>query len=448
MRLNIAKTIDEARFSGFHVGLIILGYLIIIVEGYDLMIYGGTLSVLMEDWAITSTQAGVLGSLAPLGMAIGAVFFGRIAERIGRKKVLLISLLLFSVVTVCAGLSQNVLMFGICRFVSGLGIGGTPVVTYTLMSEYAPAKNKAFVVGSVASAFMLGGLLASLINMWLTDTIGWHAVYFVAAVPLVVLTPVIYKCVPDSPITYLNKGRKGELVKVLRKARPDLEIPDDVELVIESKDDQKSPAKALFQHHRARSTIFIWLAFLVCQFITYSITSWLPKLMINTGYEYSSGMFFLLVLNLGGWVGTQIASLLADRFGHRRIMVAALLVAAASFVLLPVLPGTAPQTVLITLAGAGFFSASSLIFAYGSLFYPLEIRSTGSGFASGIGRVGSIAGPTVMGVLMSMSLSEQSYFFIMAVIVAAGCVALLLVQERYGDFYGKDEEGSDFRDMR
>ena len=437
MALNVEQVINEARFNRFHVLLVVLGYLVIIVEGYDLMIYGGTLSVLMEEWAVTPFEAGILGGLAPCGMALGALFFGRVADKVGRKNVLLISLLLFSVITVLAGFSTNVVMFGVCRFVSGLGIGGTPVVTYTLMSEYAPARNKAFVVGSVASAFMLGGLLASLVNMWLTEAIGWHAVYFVAAIPIVILTPIIYRFVPDSPLTYLKKGREAQLRAILRKIRPDLQITDDEELVVNAGNVGKSPVKALFVQHRALSTIAIWLLFFICQYITYSMTNWLPKLMINQGYAYNSGMFFLLILNLGGWVGTQVASLLADRFGHRRIISVTLALAAICFLAMPFAPGTAFQTILIVLSGAGFFSASSLMFAYSSLFYPSDIRSTGGGFASGFGRLGSVSGPVIMGALMGMFLPASLYFYLMALPLIVGCVLLALVQERYGDFYGR-----------
>ena len=190
--LDVNDVIDNARFNSFHWLVMCLCALLLIFDGYDLFIYGVVLPVIMKEWGLTPLQAGALGSYALFGMMFGALLFGSLADKIGRKKGIAICFALFSVATIVNGFASNPTEFGICRFIAGLGCGGLMPNAVALMNEYAPKKMRSTLVAVMFSGYSLGGMLSAGVGIFMLPRFGWESMFFAAALPLLLLLSLIH----------------------------------------------------------------------------------------------------------------------------------------------------------------------------------------------------------------------------------------------------------------
>lgn len=429
--LDVQAIIDNARFTPFHWMVMAWCGLLLIFDGYDLFIYGVVLPVIMKEWGLTPLQAGALGSYALFGMMFGALAFGSLADRIGRKKGIALCFALFSGATILNGFASSPGEFGIYRFIAGLGCGGLMPNAVALMNEYAPKRLRSTLVAIMFSGYSLGGMLSAGVGIYLLPRFGWESMFFAAALPLLLL-PVILYYLPESIGFLVRQGRVKDARALLKRLDPDCNVQaDDVLQVVERKAKGASVV-ALFREGLAVRTLALWLAFFCCLLMVYALSSWLPKLMANAGYSLGSSLSFLLALNFGGMAGAIFGGWLGDRYNLVKVKVAFFLVAALSISLLGV---NSPMPVLyglIFIAGATTIGTQILLYAGAAQLYGLSVRSTGLGWASGIGRNGAIVGPLLGGALMSINLPLQLNFIAFAIpgAIAALAMAVHLASSR------------------
>ena len=196
-KININTLIDEAKFTPFHWGVLFWCLMIIIFDGYDLVIYGVALPLLMQEWALSAVQAGLLASTALFGMMFGAMTFGTLSDKLGRKKTIMICVAIFSGFTFLGAFASNPVEFGILRFLAGLGIGGVMPNVVALMTEYAPKRIRSTLVALMFSGYAIGGMTSALLGAWLVPEFGWKIMFYIAIIPLVAL-PLIWKFLPES----------------------------------------------------------------------------------------------------------------------------------------------------------------------------------------------------------------------------------------------------------
>ncbi|WP_421549495.1 aromatic acid/H+ symport family MFS transporter [Pseudomonas sp. QD4] len=428
-KIDSNQLIDEARFNAFHWRVLFWCALIIIFDGYDLVIYGVVLPVLMQEWGLSPLQAGALGSYALFGMMFGALFFGSLSDRIGRKKVIAICVILFSGFTVLNGFASTPTQFGICRFIAGLGIGGVMPNVVALMSEYAPKKMRSTLVAIMFSGYSVGGMLSAGLGIVLLPNFGWQSVFYVAVIPLLLL-PLILKFLPESVGFMLRQGREDEARQVLQRIEPSF-VPQagDVFSKAALKADG-APVVQLFRDGRALSTLMLWVAFFCCLLMVYALNSWLPKLMASAGYGLGSSLMFLLVLNFGAIFGAVGGGWIGDRLNLQKVLVAFFVVAALSISLLGFKSPTGLLYGLIAIAGATTIGTQILAYACVAQFYPMAIRSTGLGWASGVGRSGAIVGPILGGALVAIELPLHYNFMAFAIPGAVAALAMCFVYPR------------------
>jgi AAHS family benzoate transporter-like MFS transporter len=422
-QIDVHQIIDNARFSRFHWIVMALCALLLIFDGYDLFIYGVVLPSIMQEWGLTPLQAGALGSYALFGMMFGALAFGTLADRIGRKKGIAICFALFSSATIINGFASNPTEFGICRFLAGLGCGGLMPNAVALMNEYAPKRLRSTLVAIMFSGYSVGGMLAAGVGIYMLPRFGWEAMFFAAAVPLLLLPLILWK-LPESVGFLLRQGRHEQARAVLQKIQPDLHIDAADQLHMSDSKGAGVAVFELFRDGRALRTLCLWLAFFCCLLMVYALSSWLPKLMANAGYSLGSSLSFLLALNFGGMAGAILGGWLGDRFNLSKVMVAFFVAAAVSISLLGFKSPTPLLYLLIFVAGATTIGTQILLYAGAAQFYGLSIRSTGLGWASGIGRNGAIVGPLLGGALMGINLPLQLNFLAFAVPGAIAAIAM------------------------
>jgi AAHS family benzoate transporter-like MFS transporter len=426
-QIDIHRLADEARFNPFH-GLVLLWCaLIIIFDGYDLAVAGIALPSIMKAMAVDPTQAGLMVSSALFGMMFGAIGLGTIADRIGRRWAIAICIGLFSIFTAAAGLTKDPLSFAIVRFLAGVGIGGVMPNVVAHMTEYAPKKMRATLVTLMFSGYAVGGIVAALLGKGLIETYGWPSVFFAAGLP-VILIPFILKSLPESMPFLLARGRLEELKQIVSKLEPGYKAAATDRFAVPAEDKADSaPIKHLFHEGRGFSTVMFWIAFFMCLFMVYALSSWLTRLMAGAGYSLGSALTFVLVLNVGAMVGAVGGGWLADRFHIKYVLAAMYAVAAISITLLGYKLSTELLFIVVGLAGASTIGTQIVANAYAGQFYPMAIRSTGLGWALGIGRSGAIVAPILIGALVAMNLPLQQNFVAIAIPALIGMVAVLMI---------------------
>jgi len=429
-RIDVHQLADEARFSRFHLGVLLWCALIIIFDGYDLAVVGIALPFIMKDLQVDPTRAGFMVSSALFGMVFGAIFLGSVADRIGRRWAIAICIALFSLFTAAAGLTRDPLLFAVLRFLAGLGIGGVMPNVVAQMTEYAPKRMRATLVTLMFSGYAVGGIVAALLGKGLLETYGWPSVFLAAALP-VLLIPAILKSLPESMPFLVARGRTAELQRIAVSLDPSHRPAASDVFALPAHDKASgAPIRLLFQDGRGFSTLMFWVAFFMCLFMVYALSSWLTKLMAGAGYGLGSALTFVLVLNIGAMVGAVGGGWLADRFHIKVVLPAMFALAAVSIMLLGFRLPTEALFIVVGLAGASTIGTQIVANAYAGQFYPMAIRGTGLGWALGIGRSGAILAPIVIGVLVGMSLPLQQNFVAIAIPAVIGMVAVLLIDHR------------------
>lgn len=413
---------------------------LIVLDGYDLTVYGAVLPILIEEWGLSNVEAGAIGSYGLIGVMLGAIFFGPLADRIGRKNVILVCFLVFSAFTGLCGIADSPTSFSIYRFIAGLGLGGIMPNVIALMTDYSPKKMRSLTVSLVLSGYSVGGMLAPLLSIYLIPKYGWGIVYILAAVPLVFL-PIVWKTLPDSPVFLAAKGQTTQLRKVLNKINPDGNYTEQDEFEqFEVKKESGMPVIQLFKDNRALSTSLFWTTYFMSLLMIYGLTTWLPKLMMQAGYGLKSSLTFLIVLQGGTIIGTIIIGKLADLFGSKKMLVPMYTVGAIALVLLGFKSNMLVITLLVAITGACTIGAQNIMNAYVSQYYPPFLRSTSLGIASGVGRIGAILGPTIGGILLSMTLPIQVNFLAFAIpgLLASAALFFIPVKRAY-DYEDKQD---------
>jgi len=426
--IDIHNIADGASFNRFHGSLLLWCALIIICDGYDLAVAGIALPSIMKDMGVTAQNAGFMVSSALFGMMFGAITLGTLADRIGRRWAIALCIALFSVFTAAAGFTHDPYVFSALRFMAGLGIGGVMPNVVAQMTEYSPRKIRATMVTLMFSGYAVGGMLAAILGKGLIEQYGWQSVFLAAGVP-VLLIPFVLKSMPESMPFLVKQGRLDELKATLLRLDPGYRFQAGDSYALPAADRAAgAPVGKLFHDGRAFSTIMFWIAFFMCLFMVYALSSWLTKLMAGAGYSLGSALTFVLVLNFGAVIGAVGGGWLADRFHIKYVLVAMYALAAVSITMLGYPVSTPVLFLLVGLAGASTIGTQIVTYAYAGQFYPSAIRSTGIGWASGVGRSGAILAPIVIGTLVGMALPLQQNFIAIAIPAIVATIAVALIR--------------------
>lgn len=255
--VNINTVVDEAKFTPFHWSVLIWCLLIIIFDGYDLVIYGVALPLLMQEWGLSAVQAGLLASTALFGMMFGAMSFGTLSDKLGRKKTIMICVAIFSGFTFLGAFASNPIEFGILRFLAGLGIGGVMPNVVALMTEYAPKRIRSTLVAVMFSGYAIGGMTSALLGAWLVTDYGWKIMFYIAIIPFLAL-PILWKFLPESLMFLTKKGETEKVREIVQKIAPEQSIqPETTFKLNEPVAGDDAPLKALFQQGRTFSILYV-----------------------------------------------------------------------------------------------------------------------------------------------------------------------------------------------
>ena len=404
-------------------------------DAMDTGLIAFVLPVLAREWSLSPAQTGWIGSIGLIGMALGAVLAGTIADRIGRKQVFTLTVLLYSISTGLCAIAWDYESLLVFRFLVGFGLGGELPVAATLMSEYAPAHLRGRFIVLLESFWALGWLAAACIAYLLIPVYGWQAAFVIGTLPALYVF-VLRLHMPESVRYLLSKGRVDEAKEIIRAIERQLKLPEKPFLdqlapqTVQAETVETPGFPALWAKGMRQRTIMLWCAWFGIVFSYYGIFMWLPSIVYAQGFEIVKTFEYVLVMTLAQLPGYYAAAWLVDVIGRRYTLGLFLLMSGVcSFFF-----GNAGSVAALLMWGAAmsFFNlgAWGVIYTYTPEQYPTSMRALGSGWAAGFGRIGGMIAPMLVGVMIAQSFPLQNIFLMFAsVFVLISATVVLLGKE-------------------
>ncbi|MBZ4019437.1 MFS transporter [Streptomyces purpurogeneiscleroticus] len=389
----------------------------ITVEGFDLIVYGVALPAMLADrsLALDASLAGTLGSLAYAGMLVGALVCGPLADRLGRRRLVLASGAVFTVFTVACALAAAPWQFGLFRLLAGIGMGGVMPSCVALTKEYAPRGRSALAATAVLAGIPVGGVLAALTASTWGAALGWRGLFAVGAALSAAVVATAYALLPDS-----RPGSAAAPGKAPEERVPEERAPEEGAHGI----------RTVLSRRYARNTLLFTVANFAVLLAWYGLNTWLTQLMRELDYPLGSALRFTLVLNLGAVVGSFVLAALADRVGPRPVTAGSAALAALAVLGLSQGGSTPLILALTALAGVGAQSALTMLNDWVATGYPAAARATALGCVSGFGRGGAIVAPLLGGWILQAALGPATVFYVFAAAAFLCTLALLAVRVR------------------
>ena len=397
----------------------VLCWAIVVFDGYDLIVYGTVLPQLLTEpgWRLTTAGAGLLGSLAFAGMLVGSVLAGALADRLGRRRTMIACAVWFSVFTALCAVGPNPVTFGGFRLLAGLGLGGLVPSANALAAEFVSPRHRSVVATLMMSGIPLGGCLASLVGIVVLPRFGWPAMFVIALVAVCVVVPVAVKLLPESPLWLRAKG-KVEQARAIEE-RFGVTVAE-----AEPAPTTSRPLRTLVRPPYRRAIVLFSLVTLASLFTWYGLTTWLPQLMRQSGFDLGPALTFLLALSIGAVLGSLVTAWVSTRLGPLPTGVAAALAASAGLLVLMTHPSTAVAYGALVLTGIGTHGTQCLVLGAVANHYPAHLRGSALGLVVGFGRIGAVLAPQVGGWLLAAGLGINTNFLVFA-LAAAAAAALL-----------------------
>jgi len=441
--VDVAEFIDQQPAGGYQFRLLLTCAAVLFLDGFDTQAIGYVAPALAKEWGLTKSVLGPVFSAGLFGLMIGALVFGPLVDSVGRKKIIILSTLAFGIGALVTAFVQDVNTLLAIRFLTGLGLGGAMPNAIVLTSEFNPRRRRATMVMIMFCGFSVGAALGGLFAAALIPHFGWRSVFVVGGVAPLLLVPILALRLPESVRFLALTGRANERVaQLLGFINPKAAFAPATQFVVHEPELAGIPVLHLFRDGRTLVTLLLWVVFFMSLLDIYFLANWLPTVLNDLGASVSSAALIGSMLQVGGVVGTFALGSVIDRFSFRAL---ALVYFVAVFAVGAIGQfGHSVVFVIMAIFAAGFCIVGGQIAAnaLAAAFYPTSLRATGVGWALGIGRVGSIVGPLVGGVLLTMKWSTASVF--VAAAAAALCAALAAFSlSRLAGMGGSGKEAAD-----
>jgi MFS transporter, AAHS family, 4-hydroxybenzoate transporter len=431
-QVDVGRVIEDQRASWFQRSLIFWIAIAMMIEGNDNQVTGYAAPATIEALHIDRARFGMVFGVSLFGYMLGALVLAAAADRLGRRRVVIIGCFVCGLFTLIAAYATTLKELLILRFIAGVGLGAAVPSSVALMAEYAPHASRATRVALMFVAYTIGAALGGLIAAWLMPRFGWTSVYQVGGWSGITVAVLLFFALPES-VRFLvvvqdrSGKRRHELVRVLHRLAPDRGIGPDTHLFSDDVARPGVPVKHLFIEGRAAPTVLLWIAYIGTQMMLAFLTAWLPTVMHQSGLSLRQAEITTSLLQFGGAAGSLCCGRLLDRHGLIGLT-AVFLIAAPMIALL----GTAGASVVVlmglaTVIGFCIPGGQSGVNALSSTMYPTYMRATGAGWAFGVGRIGSILGPVIGGVLLALDLPLSRLFLFAAAPALCVAIALLLM---------------------
>ncbi|WP_029589868.1 MFS transporter [Franconibacter pulveris] len=424
---DIQTFINEHPFSRYQWMILVLCFITVALDGFDTAIIGFIASDLVQEWGVEKSALGPVMSAALVGLAFGALTAGPMADRIGRKKVLVLSILVFGGFSLLTAFASSLNQLALLRFLTGLGLGAAMPNAATLMSEYAPERKRALLVNLMFVGFPIGSSMGGFISAWLIPHYGWQSVLVLGGVMPLMLAVVLIFLLPESA-RYLVAHNKPQpqVAAILRRIAP---LPEQSHFVLHEPGQvkEKSALGVIFSPRYLVGTLMLCLTYFMGLLIFYLLTSWLPLLIRETGASLSQASIITALFPLGGGIGVLIIGALMDRLNPNKVVAVGYLLTGLFVCLVGFSTSSlALMGIMVFIAGTIMNGAQSSMPALAAGFYPTQGRATGVAWMLGLGRFGGILGAFSGAFLMQAELAFRTIFMLLAIPAALSALALMV----------------------
>lgn len=440
--IDVAAVIDRERVGALQFFVMALCTLLVILDGFDLQIIAFTTPAIAKEWNIAPAAFGPVFAAGLVGMILGTFVFGPLGDRRGRKPMIVVSVTIFGLFSLLTAYAQGYTQLLSLRLLTGIGLGGALPNAAALIAEYAPARWRPVMVSMIFLGIPLGGLLGGGLAASLLPTLGWRALYVLGGVLPLMLVPVLAAMLPESIRFLAARGDRGARVAgILARIHAAGGYSAADRFSLPESPRRGFPVRHLFTEGRARDTLLLWIMFFLNLTVVYYLINWIPSLLVDAGFSVQKGALAAVALNLGGAVGCAVVGYLMRRYGTRRLIAASFLAGSVCVVAIGQGGGAFAFIMVMTfLGGLLTFGAMVGMIALAAALYTTEMRATGVGWAFGVGRIGSIVGAVMGGVLLALAWGMPRYFLFFGVLLLIAAVALSAM--RFDDRPGRARASS------
>ncbi len=425
--INVVEIIDRSRLTVPQFVVFALCGLCMIMDGFDVQAMGYVAPALIRDWQISKPALGPVFGAGLFGIMVGSLALSILADKVGRRPVLIGAMLFIGFCTLLTARASSVSELLALRFIAGLGMGAIIPNAMALTGEFSPRRIRVTAMMLVSSGFIIGGAIGGGVASALIPLFGWQAVFYVGAIAPAAVAVVMMGTLPESLEFLVARRRRFDRIRSwMIRLDPQMKADPEIDFIVPERRTRGMPVTSLFRDGMARGTLLLWTINFMNLLCAYFLANWLPVLMNEAGHSAAEAVMAGTFLWVGGIVGNFLLGWLLDRRGFGPVLSAALLLAGVAIVAIGQFHGSLILG-LIAIGVSGFcvLGVQSGLNALGPTYYPVAIRSTGTGWASGIGRFGSIFGPVVGGELIRLEWATSDLFFVAAVPAVLGAVSML-----------------------
>lgn len=433
--VTIDEIVNSTKLSGFQISVLVLCFIIVAIDGFDTASIGYIAPALRQEWGLTPPQLGPAFGAGLFGLMVGAFLMGPIADRIGRKASIIMSMFVFGVGTLVSAFSRSIEMLTVMRFLIGIGLGGAMPICIALTSEFSPQKQRVFLVSLSFCGFTAGFALGGELSAQIIASYGWRGVLIAGGVAPLVLIPFLWALLPES-VRYLalRPARVEALQKIVSKIAGDERWREHTIVAGDAAVKRKSPVTQLFSAGFAKRTLLIWVAYFCSLFVFYLLSSWLPTIMKDAGYSIPTAARIGAMVPLGATIGAVAIARLMDKFNPCAVLSIAYLAAGIALACLGHIIHDAFSLGFVAFwVGFGVVGAQTGMNAFVAGLYPTTARATGIAWALAVGRVGSIFGSMIGGAMMMSIGDPVSLFQVIAIPTGFAAIALFVVNAIHRD---------------
>jgi MFS transporter, AAHS family, 4-hydroxybenzoate transporter len=425
--VDIAGLINTHPLSSFQKGIMVLIGGVVVMDGFDVQAIGFVAPALTQDWHIDPAALGPVFGAGLLGMLFGSMILSMLADRVGRRPVLVGATTFFSLCMLATAAVESVQQLAFLRFLTGLGIGGVMANAVALASEYSPQRQRASLLLWISCGFTGGAIAGGLISATMIPWAGWRSVFVVGGILPLAIAAVMYWRLPESLLFLsLQKKDHDKLMQLLRRVAPGADLGPDFRVTAPGEVRGRGSLTKLFRDGRALMTVLLWLVSFANLLNLFFLANWLPLLSTRMGFSSSTAVLMGTTLQLGGFIGAIFMGPLIDRLGYYRVLAPVFFMAWFAVAAIGQ-PGfsLALLYLVIFVAGVCIVGAQPAVNALASTLYPTEVRATGVGWCLGVGRAGAIVGPVVAAQLVALNWSSQGLFLTASIPALLACVVVI-----------------------
>ena len=424
--IDVTELVDHTPFGELQRRTFVLCLLCMLMDGFDIQALGFTAPSIVREWGVANAVLGPVFAAANFGVLIGALFFSMLADRIGRRPVIIVATLVFGTLMILTARVTSVPQLLVMRLLTGIGLGTIIPNASALIGEYSPQRLRASMIMIAGAGFTGGAAIGGFVAAALIPAYGWQSVfYFGGAIPLVVGVAMIV-ALPESLQLMVIRGKdRRQLAAWLNRLDPRVHASESSEFIVREERKRGVPVLHLFRDGRAAATLLFWVVNFMNLLNLYSLASWLPTVVRDAGYSASTAVLVGTILQVGGTLGTFGLAWLVPRGGFVRVLAVTFAIACASVALIGQ-PGLSLPLIFVVVFIAGWCVVGSqpALNALSGTYYPTAMRSTGVGAGLGVGRIGAIVGPAIGGSFMAMHWTTRDMFLAAAIPALISAIAM------------------------